>query len=145
MQHQDASPSGGTAKPPSLDDIAAIGEAVLGEFPAALRKLVGDVPIRVQDWPEDALLDELGIDDALELTGLYHGVPIGERGGMQVPPSEPEMIFLFRMPILFEWCERGIELADIVFDVLTHEIGHHLGMSEEEVLRMEGRLPGREG
>lgn len=141
MPDQDASPSCGTAKPPSLDDIAAIGEAVLGELPAALRKLVGDVPIRVQDWPEDSLLDELGIDDAIELTGLYHGVPVGERIRMQVPPSEPEMIFLFRMPILFEWAERGIELADVVFDVLTHEIGHHLGMSEEEVLRMEGRLP----
>ncbi len=132
------------AAPPTLDDIAAIGEAVLAGLPAPFRKLIGDIPIRVQDWAEDATLDELGVEDALELTGFYHGVPIAERALMGIPPSEPEMIYLFRMPILFEWCERGIDLADVVFDVLTHEIGHHLGMSEEEVLRMEGRPPGRD-
>jgi predicted Zn-dependent protease with MMP-like domain len=143
MPHQDTAATGGTATPPTLDDIAAIGQTVLDELPPALRRLVGDIPIRVQDWPEDTLLDELGIEDALDLTGFYHGVPIGERGGMGVPPSEPEMIFLYRKPILLEWCERGTPVAEVVFDVLTHEIGHHLGMNEEDVLRMEGRLPDR--
>jgi predicted Zn-dependent protease with MMP-like domain len=49
------------------------------------------------------------------------------------------MIYLFRQPILFEWCERGCALEEVVFDVLTHEIGHHFGMDEDAVLRMEGR------
>lgn len=138
-------PAKASALPPTLDDIAAIGEAVLAELPPPFRKLIGDIPIRVQDWAEDAILDELGVEDALDLTGLYRGIPIGERDLMPIPPSEPEMIYLFRMPILLEWCERGVDLADVVFDVLTHEIGHHLGMSEEEVLRMEGRRPERGG
>jgi predicted Zn-dependent protease with MMP-like domain len=58
---------------------------------------------------------------------------------MGTPPTEPERIELYRMPILLEWCERDVPIEDVVFDVLTHEIGHHFGMDEETVLRMEGR------
>ena len=71
------------------------------------------------------------IEDPLDLTGLYAAVPLGERAGRTVPPTEPEMIYLYRLPILFEWCERGCALEDVVFDVLTHEIGHHFGMDED--------------
>lgn len=127
----------GDREPPTIEAIAALGEGVLEALPASFRRIVGDVPIRVQDWPDEATLDAMGIDDPLDLTGLYRGVPVGERGGLALPPSEPEMIFLYRLPILFEWCERGVALADVVFDVLTHEIGHHLGMSEDDVRRME--------
>lgn len=129
----------GARLPPSSDDLAAIGEAVLAGLPAPIRELVGAVPVVVQDWPDDAMLDDLGLESALDLTGLYRGVPVGERGGIGLPPPEPELIFLFRLPILLEWAERGCALADVVFDVLTHEIGHHLGMDEAQVLRMEGR------
>ena len=82
--------------------------------------------------------------DFAELTGLYRAVPIGERFGSLIPSPEPEMIFLFRLPLLVEWCERGCALEEVVFDVLTHEIGHHFGMDEETVLRMEGRGPATE-
>lgn len=125
--------------PPTADDIAALGQAVLDDLPPAIRDLVRHVPISVQDWPDDALLDEVGIEDPLDLTGLYAAVPHGQRFAVGVPPLGPEMIYLFRLPILVEWCERGCALQEVVFDVLTHEIGHHFGMSEEEVLRMEGR------
>lgn len=126
------------ATAPSLGELAAIGEAIFGELPAGIRDLLGPVPVIVRDWPDERLLDEMEIGDPLELTGLYQGVPIGERHSA-MPPTEPEMIFLFRMPILFEWCERGCPLEEVVFDVLTHEIGHHLGMDEEAVRRMEQR------
>ena len=126
-------------RPPSADDIAAIGEAILRSLPAPFLDFVAHVPIRVQDWPEEATLDALEIEDPLDLTGLYAAVPLGERDAMSLPPAQPEMIFLFRQPILFEWCERGCALEDVVFDVLTHEIGHHFGMDEDAVLRMEGR------
>ena len=128
----------GTALPPSIEALAAIGERILNELPEAIRELLGPVPVMVQDWPDDALLDALEIGDPLELTGLYQGVPISQRHAA-LPPSEPEMIFLFRLPILVEWCERGCPLEEVVFDVLTHEIGHHLDMDEAWVLRMEGR------
>ncbi|MCB1885110.1 MAG: metallopeptidase family protein [Geminicoccaceae bacterium] len=126
-------------KPPSADDIVAIGEAVLAELGSEVQALVGDVAIAVEDWPGDDVLDELGIEDALDLTGLYCAVPVGERLAMNAPPSRPEMIFLYRLPILVEWCQRGCALHEVVFDVLTHEIGHHFGMDEAAVLRMEGR------
>ena len=87
---------------------------------------------------DEATLEAMEIDDPLDLTGLYRGTPIGERHAMTTP-AEPEMIFLYRLPILVEWCERGVALEDVVFDVLTHEIGHHLGMDEDAVLRMEAR------
>jgi len=123
---------------PTLGDIATVAERILRELPEPFRSLAGTVPVRVEEWPQEEVLDELGIEDPLELTGLYSGTPIGERGSSGIPPG-PDMIFLYRMPLLYEWCERGCSLEEVVFDVLTHEIGHHFGMSEEEVLRMEGR------
>ena len=126
-------------RPPTADDLVTVGESILRELPEPFRGLVGQVAILVQDWPDDATLDAMGIDDPLDLTGLYAGVPVGQRAGMALPPSEPELIHLYRLPILFEWCERGCELEEVVFDVLTHEIGHHFGMDEAAVRRMEGR------
>jgi predicted Zn-dependent protease with MMP-like domain len=129
--------SAAAARAPTADDIAGIGEAILKDLPAPFRAAVAEVPISVQDWPDDATLDALEIEDPLELTGLYAAVPLGERGSRAAP--EPEMIYLYRLPILLEWCERGCALEEVVFDVLTHEIGHHFGMDEDAVLRMEGR------
>ncbi len=124
---------------PTADDIADIGETILQGLPAPLREAVGQVPIMVRDWPDEATLEALEIDDPLDLTGLYAAVPLGERSSLAAPPSEPEMIYLYRLPILLEWCERGCALEEVVFDVLTHEIGHHFGMDETAALRMEGR------
>ncbi|MFO1038371.1 MAG: metallopeptidase family protein [Geminicoccaceae bacterium] len=126
-------------RPPTADRLGEIAEAILANFPAELRQLVGLVAIKIQDWADDETLDAMEIEDPLDLTGLYQGVPIGERAGLGLPPELPELIFLFRMPILFEWCERGCALKEVVFDVLTHEIGHHFGLDETAALRLEGR------
>ena len=126
-------------RPPTADDIAAIGEAILKSLPEPFRAAVSPVPIVVQDWPDDATLDAMEIEDPLDLTGLYAAVPLGERAGLSVPPTQPEMIYLFRQPILFEWCERGCAREEVVFRVLSHESGHHFGMDEDAVLRMEVR------
>jgi len=124
---------------PSAEDLVALGERLLAELPAEIRALVGMVPIRVEDWPDEAALAETECEDPLDLTGLYRAVPIGERHAQALPPEEPEMIFLYRLPILVEWAERGCTLEEVVMDVLTHEIAHHLGMDEEGALRVEGR------
>jgi predicted Zn-dependent protease with MMP-like domain len=131
--------------PPTADTIVALGRAVLAELPDELRALVGAVPIRVQDWPDEATLDELGIDDPLDLTGLCRAVPLGERDAMALPTPEPEMIFLYRLPILVEWCERGCPLGEVVFDVLTHEIAHFFGIDEAGALALEGRAGAADG
>jgi predicted Zn-dependent protease with MMP-like domain len=126
-------------RPPTADDLVAMGEAILKDLPEPFRGAVAHVTILVRDWPDDETLDAMGIDDPLDLTGLYAAVPLGERDTLAAPPSEPEMIHLYRLPILVEWCERACALEEVVFDVLTHEIGHHFGMDETAVLRMEGR------
>lgn len=133
-----STPDIGLATPPSIEGLAAIGEAILAELPAEIRELIGPVPVIVRDYADEALLEAMEIDDALELSGLYQAIPIAERHSA-LPPAEPEMIFLFRMPIIMEWAERGCPLEEVVFDVLTHEIGHHLGMDEDAVRRMEER------
>jgi len=133
-------PLGGSrwSRPPSLDDLATIGKAILADLPAEIRELMGPVPVVVRDYADEDLLEALEIDDPLELSGLYQAIPIGERHSA-LTPTEPEMIFLFRMPIIMEWAERDCPLDEVVFDVLTHEIGHHLGMGEAAVRRMEER------
>lgn len=131
-------PATGAMKAPTIEDIAAIGAAILDELPEEIQALLGPVGIVVEDYAEEAVLDAMEIENALDLTGLYQAIPIGERHSA-LPPSEPELIFLYRMPILLEWSERGCPLDEVVFDVLTHEIGHHLGMDEDAVLRMEER------
>ncbi len=130
----------GALYPPSLDDVATVARELLRALPEPFRGLVAVVPVKVEDWPDEATLAQLEIDDPLELTGLYRGVPVGERQAMALPPAEPEMIHLYRLPILHEWCARGCSLEEVVFDVLMHEIGHHFGMSEEQVLALEAEV-----
>jgi predicted Zn-dependent protease with MMP-like domain len=124
-------------KAPSLDDFAALAEGAFQALPEAFRKLTGDVVFRIDDFPPDEVLDELGIEDAFGLTGLYHGVAINHRDGIG-PAPQPSMIFLYRRPILDEWAERGeVTLEELVAHVLVHEIGHHFGLSDAEIDAIE--------
>src|SRR5690349_20776332 len=91
---------------PSLDDIAAIAERAFAGLPAGFRKLAGEVVFRVDDFPEQAVLDDLGIEDAFDLTGLYSGLDLTQRS-VFYPAPEPSRVFLYRRPILDEWAERG--------------------------------------
>lgn len=119
--------------PPSLDDIEALARTAWEALPAEFRTLAGDVIFRIEDFADDAVLADLGIDDPFELSGLYHGVNLAHRSISDPRPLTP-MVFLYRRPLLDEWIERGdIALADLVAHVLVHEVGHHFGFSDEDM------------
>lgn len=122
--------------PPSTEDIMESAEAALVAIPAKLRREVRGIVILVEEVPDDETLAELGIENAWDLTGTYRGVPIGEKDAGAIP-HEPDMILLYREPILLEWIETGEELFSLVRTVLIHEIAHHFGFSDAEIERLE--------
>lgn len=126
------------ASAPSLDDFAALARAAFDALPEAFRSAAGDVVIRIDDFAAEDVLAEFGLEDPFELTGLYQGVDIGSRDSLG-PAPEPSRIFLYRRPILDEWCERGdVTLPDLIAHVLIHEIGHHLGLTDDDIDAIEG-------
>jgi len=127
------------AAAPSLDDFAAMAQAALQALPEGFRRLAGEVEMRVADFAGDEVLDELGIEDPFELTGLYQGVDLSRRSTLGAPAT-PSMVFLYRRPILDEWCERGdVALGELISHVLVHEIGHHFGLSDADIEAIEAR------
>ena len=122
---------------PSLDDLAALAEAAFAQLPEGFRRLAGDVVFRVDDFADEATLKALEIEDPFELTGLYQGVDLGRRSVFD-PSPEPSRVFLYRRPILDEWAERGdVTLEELVGHVLVHEIGHHFGLSDDDIHAIE--------
>lgn len=123
---------------PSLDDFAAMARAAFDALPEPFRSAAGEVVLRIDDFADEETLASVGVEDPFELTGLYHGVDIGRREGLG-PATEPSRVFLYRRPILDEWCERGdIGLSDLIGHVLIHEIGHHFGLSDDDIHAIEG-------
>lgn len=123
---------------PSLDDFAALAEQAFDDLPEPFRGLAREAVIRVDDFADDAVLAEMEIADAFELTGLYQGVDLSRRSVFEASP--PPMIFLYRRPILDEWAERGdVTLEELVAHVLVHEIGHHFGLSDDDIDRIEDK------
>ena len=127
----------GPSLAPSLDDLAALAQATFDDLPADVRRLTGEVAFRIEDFADEAVLAEMGIEDPFELTGLYSGVDLIRRSVLD-PQPETAMVFLYRRPILDEWVERGdVTLAELVRHVLVHEIGHHFGLSDDDIDAIE--------
>lgn len=118
---------------PSGDDMLTCAEASFAGLPEFMRKAAGDVRIVIMDFAEDDILDEMEIDDALELTGLYVGVPLTIES-VTSPALERPLVYLYRLPILFEWAQRGdVTIEELISHVFIHELGHHFGWSDEEM------------
>lgn len=118
---------------PSLDELERLARAAWAELPSSFRDLAGDVLFRIEDFACDDVLAEMGIEDPFELTGLYQGVDLTRQSITDPAPATP-MVFLYRRAILEEWIDRGdVTLADLVFHVLVHEVGHHFGLSDDQM------------
>lgn len=121
----------------TIVDIERMAFGAIERLPEMFQAGARGVVLRVEDWPSEALLDELDIDDALDLTGLYDGIPLPEKSVFD-QPSGPDTILLFVQPILQEWRDRGdIELEDLVAHVVVHEFAHHFGWSDEDIAQID--------
>jgi len=123
-------------KDPTLDDFHALAQEALAAVPDPFRSQVKDVVIRVAEWPEDDVLAEMGFESPYELLGLYQGVALTARSSGDIAPPV-DMIFLYRQPLLAAWEEDGCDLRDLVRNTLVHEIGHHFGLTDEQMEALE--------
>lgn len=125
---------------PSLDDFMILADDALASLPLAMADLVAGVALHVADFPDAETLTEMGLDSPYDLLGLYSGVPFGEEEGFVVR-HDVNRIFLYRRPILAYWRETGEALDRIVRHVVIHEIGHHFGLSDDDMEALEAQVP----
>jgi predicted Zn-dependent protease with MMP-like domain len=124
---------------PDAAEIERLAEAAIARMPDHFRRHLEGVVLRVDDFAEEDVLAELGIEDPFELSGLYTGRPIGERSSM-LSGELPAMIHLYRRPLLDEWAETGVSLEALVTHVIVHEAGHHFGFSDSDMHAIEDSI-----
>ena len=121
---------------PSLADFEALAALAWQRLPRPFRELCDNVVIRVEDFPTDEVLDDLGLDSPFDLMGLFHGVSLDKRSVMD-PSGMPNMVYLYRRPMLDYWAEHEETLGHLITHVLVHEIGHHFGLSDADMEHIE--------
>jgi len=121
---------------PDAAAIERLAEAAIARLPAAFRKHLAGVVLRIEEYADDEVLAALGIEDPFELTGLYSGRSLREQSGW-ASGELPPMIHLYRRPLLDEWAETGVGLEALITHVIVHEIGHHFGFSDADMHAIE--------
>jgi predicted Zn-dependent protease with MMP-like domain len=121
---------------PSLADIQELAEEAYARLPERFRKLCDGLVIHVEDFPTSEVLDSMRAQTDFDLLGLFQGVGLPFQSEA-VPELMPNMIWLYRRPILDYWAENEDSLGEIVTHVLVHEIGHHFGLSDADMEAIE--------
>ncbi|MFG1425214.1 metallopeptidase family protein [Roseixanthobacter glucoisosaccharinicivorans] len=125
---------------PSLEAFEILAEDAFARLPESFRALCGGVVLRVEDFPEDDVLEELEAESPFDLLGLFQGVGLAQAGAVSETGRLPNMVFLYRRPILDYWSENEETLGEIIAHVLIHEIGHHFGLSDADMERVESQV-----
>lgn len=125
--------------PPSAEEIEAIARGALERLPEPFAQSLGDLVLLVREFADDATLAHMGIEDPFDLTGLYEGIPLTERS-VEHSGTLPERVLLFRRPILDEWANGEDTLEHLVIHVLIHEVGHHFGLSDDDIHALEAEV-----
>lgn len=125
------------AKAPSLADFENLAETAFSRLPEPFRALCDGLVMRVEDFPDDDTLDEFDLESEFDLLGLFQGRGLAHRGASPASGEMPNMVFIYRRPILDYWAEHDESLGHIVTHVLVHEIGHHFGLSDADMERIE--------
>ncbi|WP_439547524.1 metallopeptidase family protein [Sandarakinorhabdus sp.] len=121
---------------PTLADIERLAQAAVERLPDLFRQHLGGVVLRIEDFPDETVMAEMGLETPWDLLGLYWGRHVGMKG--DVPTGAlPDMIFLYRRPLLDLWAEGDESLEGLVTHVLVHEVGHHFGLSDADMDAIE--------
>lgn len=124
---------------PSLAEIESLAIEAYAHLPESFRELCGDITMQISEFPDDQVVEDMGLESPFELLGLFEGTGIGERFSLQTG-QQNNRITLYRRAILDYWAEYEETLGDVVTHVLIHEIGHHLGLSDDEMERIEASV-----
>jgi predicted Zn-dependent protease with MMP-like domain len=122
---------------PSLADLEAIADEAFAALPEEFRALCEGLIIRVEDFPDEETLEEMEAETEFDLLGLFRGRGLAHRGAVMETGEFPNMVWLYRRPILDYWAEHEETLGHVVTHVLVHEIGHHFGLSDEDMEEIE--------
>ncbi len=123
---------------PSISDIDELAAAAFAELPEDFRAMCGEVIIKVADFPSEDVLKDMAAGP-FDLLGLFQGVGLAQDAAVPETGRLPNMVFLYRRAILDYWAEHEETLGAVVTHVLVHEIGHHFGLSDEDMYAIEDR------
>ncbi|MDX5362492.1 MAG: metallopeptidase family protein [Alphaproteobacteria bacterium] len=121
---------------PSIDDLAQIAEDAFARLPEVFARRCGDIAILVVDFPDEQTAEDLELETPFDLLGLYEGIDLATASSFDAPEA-PNRIVLFRRALLDYWAEHEETLGDLVTHVLVHEIGHHFGLSDDDMEAIE--------
>ena len=122
---------------PSLAEFEALADAAFARLPAGFRRLCDGVILQIADFPDDETLKDMELDSPFDILGLFQGVGLAQGAAVAETGQFPNMVWLYRRPILDYWAEHEETLGTIITHVLVHEIGHHFGLSDEDMERIE--------
>ena len=121
---------------PDAAEIERLADEAVARLPEPFRRHLDGVVFRVEEFADDDTLRQMGIEDPFDLTGLYSGRPLGEQSSM-LSGELPPIIHLYRRPLLDEWADTGVSLEELVTHVIVHEVGHHFGLSDDDMHAIE--------
>ncbi len=125
---------------PDAAAIEQLARRAIAAMPSPFREHLDGIAIRIEDFADETVLADLGIEDPWDLTGLYEGRPLTQQSlwsSGELPPT----IRLYRRPLLEEWVETGVALDDLISHVIVHEVGHHFGFSDDDMHEIEEEGP----